>query len=201
MNEVDVETTRAEEKRKETRRITNLEWNLANREYYREAMRKWRAANPERNKQNDHRSKKNNSERVKAYNFLYYREHVEKFKKYAIDYRDTHPGKKQGNCIQWRKDNPDRVRSAGAEKRARKKQVTIEKFLVGEIFERDGWVCQLCHKKVNKTLQYPHPLSASLDHIIPLSKGGEHSRINVQLAHIRCNMKAYTGGIKQTRLF
>ena len=33
----------------------------------------------------------------------------------------------------------------------------------------------------------PEPLAATLDHIVPLSCGGEHSEANVQLAHFLCN--------------
>lgn len=56
------------------------------------------------------------------------------------------------------------------------------------IYKRDKWKCGICGGKVNKHLKYPHPLSPSLDHIIPLSKGGTHTRENVQLAHLRCNL-------------
>lgn len=31
------------------------------------------------------------------------------------------------------------------------------------------------------------PMSASVDHIVPLSRGGEHSMANVQCAHLSCN--------------
>ena len=56
-----------------------------------------------------------------------------------------------------------------------------------EIYERDGWICQLCKKAVNPKLTFPHPACASLDHVIPLSRGGGHKTTNVQLAHLRCN--------------
>jgi 5-methylcytosine-specific restriction endonuclease McrA len=36
-------------------------------------------------------------------------------------------------------------------------------------------------------LRHPHPLSATLDHIIPLLEGGTHTRQNAQLAHKKCN--------------
>jgi 5-methylcytosine-specific restriction endonuclease McrA len=34
-----------------------------------------------------------------------------------------------------------------------------------------------------------HSMSASIDHIVPLSAGGLHCRSNVQLAHFGCNAK------------
>ena len=49
-------------------------------------------------------------------------------------------------------------------------------------------VCALCGKPVDKSLKYPHPECATVDHIIPVSKGGHPSAIdNLQLAHFRCN--------------
>jgi len=65
-----------------------------------------------------------------------------------------------------------------------------------EIFERDGWRCGLCGHKVNPQVKYPHPRSASLDHIVPLSKGGDHARANTQLACLVCNIskQANVGG-------
>lgn len=56
-----------------------------------------------------------------------------------------------------------------------------------EIYERDGWKCRLCYRKVNPKLRWPHPKSASLDHILPIAKGGGHVRTNVHLAHLACN--------------
>jgi 5-methylcytosine-specific restriction endonuclease McrA len=58
------------------------------------------------------------------------------------------------------------------------------------VFERDGWVCQLCHRKVPKDKRAPHPKSPTLDHIIPMSlPGGDHVYTNVQLAHFICNAR------------
>jgi len=76
-----------------------------------------------------------------------------------------------------------------------------ERFRVQDIYIRDKWICQICHSKVDQRLKYPHPKSASLDHIIPIALGGIHTRENVQLAHLDCNVKAGVGGVKQVRMF
>ena len=49
-------------------------------------------------------------------------------------------------------------------------------------------VCRICGKPVDFSLKYPHPLAASVDHIIPVARGGHPSDIsNLQLAHWTCN--------------
>ena len=49
-------------------------------------------------------------------------------------------------------------------------------------------ICGICGKPVDKSLAYPDPMSACVDHIIPVAKGGHPSDIsNLQLAHWVCN--------------
>jgi 5-methylcytosine-specific restriction endonuclease McrA len=57
-----------------------------------------------------------------------------------------------------------------------------------KVFERDDWICQICQQPVDSILEWPDPMSKSIDHTIPLSRGGAHEYANVQLAHLRCNM-------------
>lgn len=63
-----------------------------------------------------------------------------------------------------------------------------EVFTRESVFDRDGWLCGLCSEPVNPALEWPHPKSVSLDHVIPLSKGGAHSMSNTQCAHLDCNV-------------
>lgn len=48
-------------------------------------------------------------------------------------------------------------------------------------------VCAICGGYVDKSLPFPHPMSASIDHIIPVTKGGRSTLNNLQLAHLGCN--------------
>ncbi len=59
-----------------------------------------------------------------------------------------------------------------------------------QIFERDGWLCQLCTEEVPRyNLPRNHPLEPTIDHRIALADGGPDTEDNVQLAHRACNNK------------
>lgn len=62
-------------------------------------------------------------------------------------------------------------------------------YLRTEICERDNWICQICKKPVERNAHYPNPQAPSLDHIIPVSKGGSSEPSNLQLTHLVCNLK------------
>lgn len=70
-----------------------------------------------------------------------------------------------------------------------------------EIAERDGWRCGLCRRKVDRAKLWPDPMCASIDHVLPLARGGDNSAANLQLAHLRCNLSKRAGGQDQLRLF
>jgi len=74
-------------------------------------------------------------------------------------------------------------------RRARKAGATIERFLNVEIFERDDWTCGICDLPVDREASWPDPNMPSLDHIQPLSLGGDHSRANTRCAHLGCNVR------------
>jgi 5-methylcytosine-specific restriction endonuclease McrA len=50
-------------------------------------------------------------------------------------------------------------------------------------------VCYICGKPVDVTIKDKYnPLAPTVDHIIPLAKGGTNERENLALAHRQCNM-------------
>lgn len=66
--------------------------------------------------------------------------------------------------------------------RARQHGVAYEPINRLEVYERDGWICGICGGPVEKD-------DASLDHVVPMSRGGAHLYSNVQCAHLLCNIR------------
>lgn len=98
----------------------------------------------------------------------------------------------------WRAANRDRARMISHNRRARERDAWVEDVDPGVVFERDGWMCHLCGERIPQGLTYPHPLYPTIDHLVPLAIGGEHSYANVAAAHNRCNaVKAHRGGGEQ----
>ena len=92
--------------------------------------------------------------------------------------------------LRWTKDHYRRARKYGCHR---------ERFDPRQVFERDHYRCQLCGKATKQTnKQGYNPLGPSLDHIIPLSKGGPHTMANTQCAHHICNSHKSAG--KRTAL-
>jgi 5-methylcytosine-specific restriction endonuclease McrA len=64
----------------------------------------------------------------------------------------------------------------------------FSRSFVKAVIEKADGKCQLCGSPVDLSLVSPHPLSASIDHIVPKSKGGPRNIQNCQLAHRQCNI-------------
>jgi len=85
--------------------------------------------------------------------------------------------------------------------RARRFGVPHEHIDKKKVFNHDGWICRLCHNPVDREAKWPAPMSATLDHIVPLSRGPGspgHVYENVQCAHWRCNAVKSDGRKRQT---
>ena len=90
-------------------------------------------------------------------------------------------------------DNTRRARYRGGSK--------VRAVSYKTIYDRDGGNCQICGKKVSIRYKWPNLLAGSMDHIVPLSKGGEHVESNIQLAHLGCNLSKNNRYAGQMRLF
>lgn len=63
---------------------------------------------------------------------------------------------------------------------------------IHSIIERDGHVCKLCGRELTanwSSLSWLRNNEVSLDHIIPMSRGGSNRRDNLIVVHIPCNRR------------
>jgi len=65
-----------------------------------------------------------------------------------------------------------------------KGRVTVE-----QLVRRDGAVCYLCDEVIDLTIPRNQPLGATVDHVMPRSRGGHDTLDNVKLAHWICNLR------------
>lgn len=86
-------------------------------------------------------------------------------------------------------------------RRAVKRNAYVEDVSPRRVFERDGYRCHLCRKKVRTDVVVPHPRAATVDHVIPLASGGTHEMANCRTACFLCNaVKGDRGGGEQLML-
>ena len=128
-------------------------------------------------------------ERDRATYAAWYAANAEQARAQALQWYYDNTEQAAETNARWYRENGDKSRAKAHYRRAVRRGVEAEKFSPREIHERDGWICQLCDEPVDQDLAWPDPLSASLDHIIPLSHGGPHTRANTRLAHLVCNTR------------
>ena len=89
----------------------------------------------------------------------------------------------------WATDNPEAARIASAKRRSLLAGATIGVLDLDAMWQACESICYLCGVEMDWDIRHPSPLSKSLDHIAPLSKGGAHSQENLAWVHLRCNVK------------
>ncbi len=95
----------------------------------------------------------------------------------------SHPEKAREAVRLYMKQNPEKRAETQRRRYARARGASVvDVFTNPEIFKRDGWRCHICNRRVSRS-------GASVDHLVPLALGGEHTRANVATAHRRCNSR------------
>lgn len=87
------------------------------------------------------------------------------------------------------KGKRSRKKSSSKRRVTKIKGRVVDIFSPIDIFNRDSYICCICSLPIDKRLHYPNPLSVSLEHKKPISKGGPHSLENCGSAHLLCNLR------------
>lgn len=80
------------------------------------------------------------------------------------------------------RDDPGIARKRNHRRRARMLNAFVEHVEPLVLLEMDDGVCGICGADVD-------PFDFHMDHIVPLSRGGLHSYLNMQVAHPGCNVR------------
>jgi 5-methylcytosine-specific restriction endonuclease McrA len=102
------------------------------------------------------------------------------------------PEARERQRLYWQEKNRRR--------RAVKRGGASEPYTLAEIAARDRERCGLCGGRVAMRQVAPHPKAPTIDHVLPVSEGGDDTRANVQLAHFRCNSAKGARGSQQLAL-
>lgn len=89
------------------------------------------------------------------------------------------------SCRRYQRTHPEVVRKGYKRRRARMAGAFVEVVDPRVVFARAKGICGICLTPVDLSSPW------EVDHIIPISKGGEHSYANTQLAHRTCNRKKH----------
>jgi 5-methylcytosine-specific restriction endonuclease McrA len=106
--------------------------------------------------------------------------HPERVNAFNRHYNAKNPDKKAAWAKKWSDANPEKRAEYTAARQARILGQFVERVYRTVVLKRDKGLCGLCGKKVD-------PANWHLDHIVPISRGGEHSYANVQVTHPFCN--------------
>lgn len=82
----------------------------------------------------------------------------------------------------WRK-RLDYSSASRSRRRARMRDAEFESFTRAEILRRDGRICYLCGKSGLKDSEI------HIDHVVPIARGGGHTKENVAVACAGCNIR------------
>ena len=180
---------------RECRSVPAKTWLLTNKDMLRLRRQEKRKNNPEAIRLKDALARIANKPARQAANKRRYKENPYKVKAAIHAWKKTNPEKAalgaSATKRAWRKNHPEKAHAEAmacyAKRQARKADVAYEKFSIKDAIRRDGPSCYICGIETDPGASPYTANKAELEHVIPLSKGGSHTRDNLRCACFRCN--------------
>jgi 5-methylcytosine-specific restriction endonuclease McrA len=168
--------------RKEIYRVRNRKWASDNPGKMRTFMRKYRSRNLEACRQRCRDTYAKNKAKYKQ--------------KKSLSNRLRYQAKRaeiQAKQLEWRIRNRVAINFNSAKRRALKKKASVNlaglKEFVRSVKSKRFATCYYCQKQISS-------LQIHFDHIVPLSKGGEHSARNLCTSCPNCNLSKHDKSIE-----
>ena len=139
----------------------------------------WRAANPERVREYHKAWVAANREKLRAKHKEWRDANRERVRANGQAWAKANPDKLAAKARRYYRESPDQAKAAGHRRRAKLRGVesTLTRADVAELRKLQKGLCAICAQK--RTL--------TLDHIVPIARGGAHTRKNAQLLCRSCN--------------
>lgn len=185
---------------KKCTKVATGKWYQKNKEYAKSASREYKEAHPEY----DRKYREENRERIQEYSQQYHRREGarEKARFLAKMWLKNNPERNAASSRNWRENNPDKARETSRRyykknpdsyiiKAAKRKALMQGNYADlttaewKEVLEFYNYTCLCCGKLAS---ELPGG-KLTQDHIVPLSKGGAHTKSNIQPLCFSCNVK------------
>ena len=152
---------------------------LKNKEKMDKYTKKWRMENPQRIKEIQKKCYQKNKEHLNEYVRKWREEHPDYAKENAKEWRKGHPE----YATKWARSNPDKVREKNLKRRANGiiKKGIISQIINENIFKYGIITCEACKKECESNYH--------IDHVLPISKGGNNNYDNLQILCTKCNLQ------------
>lgn len=172
-------------------RANNVVWKKANPEKLKAQRAAYRAANKDKARAYKKAYRSANKEKINTYRVKRNAVNRDKVNAYAAKWRAVNKDKVNASNARWnaanygkvKKKYPESRRIAQSSRRARKlnaggKHTAAD---IRELFTLQKGKCPICKASIKEGYH--------IDHIMPLSKGGNNDRLNIQLLCAPCNLQ------------
>ena len=101
----------------------------------------------------------------------------------------------------WKLNNPDRVTSYVLRRMKAEKEGGATAELIEEMWNNGDKTCYLCGIAIDTTTHFLAPTSRTIDHIMPISRGGKHDLDNLAFACRKCNLRKGNKTLEEYRAY
>lgn len=155
------------------------EWRAANPEAYRAKKKRNYRKHPETQKAARQRRYEHNRDTILARNRAYAATHADQLRLAKAKNHIANGGRDNARTRQWKRDNPEQVQLLNLRRRAWKLRAKGDCSLA-------DWLA-LCDRYDNRCLACAERKPLTVDHVVPLVRGGLHDISNIQPLCKPCN--------------
>lgn len=168
-------------------REKSRQWHSSNPDKARDKNQKWKARNRDKTREQSRRWRRENREKALEKTRRWYAENTDRARELNRIWRTANPDRFRELNRRWYIENPERVATKNRNRRARLRDAEGAHTAadIAAQLKRQRGKCYYCGVKMIQ--QRGKPNSQTVDHVVPLDKGGRNSPDNLVIACLKCN--------------